>query len=40
MTDVVLVFEVHQPHRIKKNFYWDNKVFKHVKKRELFRVLL
>jgi len=36
LTDVVLVFEVHQPHRIKKNFYWDNQVFKHVKKKELF----
>ena len=36
MTDIVLVFEVHQPHRIKKNFYWENKIFKHVKKEELF----
>ncbi len=36
MTDVVLVFEVHQPHRIKKNFFWDNKIFKHLKKEEFF----
>jgi len=36
LTDIVLVFEVHQPHRIKKNFFWDNKIFKHVKKEELF----
>ncbi len=36
MTDIVLVFEVHQPHRIKKNFFWENKLFKHAKKEELF----
>jgi alpha-amylase len=36
LTDIVLVFEVHQPYRIRKNFYWDNKVFKHVKKEDLF----
>jgi alpha-amylase len=36
LTDVVLVFEVHQPHRIKKNFFWDNKIFRHVKKEEFF----
>lgn len=36
MTDVVLVFEVHQPHRIRKNFFWEDKIFKHVKKKELF----
>jgi alpha-amylase len=36
LTDVVLVFEVHQPHRIKKSFYWDNKMFKRAKKEELF----
>ena len=36
MTDIVLVFEVHQPHRIKKNFFWENKFFKRVKKKELF----
>ena len=36
MTDIVLVFEVHQPHRIKKNFFWDNKIFRHVTKEEFF----
>ena len=36
MTDVVLVFEVHQPHRLKRNLFWENKVFKHLKKEELF----
>jgi alpha-amylase len=32
----MLVFEVHQPHRIKKSFYWENQIFKHVKKEKLF----
>ncbi|NWF87380.1 alpha-amylase [Candidatus Bathyarchaeota archaeon] len=36
MTDIVLVFEVHQPHRLKKNFFWENQTFKRLKKKELF----
>ena len=36
MTDIVIVFEVHQPHRIKRDFYWENKSFKHVKKKDFF----
>ena len=36
MTDVVLVFEVHQPHRLKKDYFWKGETFKRVKKRELF----
>jgi len=36
LTDIVLVFEVHQPHRIRRNFFWENMIFKHVKKEELF----
>ena len=36
MTDTVIVFEVHQPHRIKRDFFWENRVFKRVKKGELF----
>jgi alpha-amylase len=36
VTDILLVFEVHQPHRINKDFFWDNKIFKHIKKREMF----
>lgn len=36
MTDIVFVFEVHQPHRLKKSFFWENKTFRHVKKSELF----
>ena len=36
MTDVLLLFEVHQPHRIKKDFFWENRIFRHVKKEEFF----
>ncbi len=36
VTDVVFVFEVHQPHRIKKGFFWEDKIFKHVSKEEFF----
>lgn len=36
LTDIILVFEVHQPHRIKKNFFWENNAFKRLKKKELF----
>jgi alpha-amylase len=36
VTDIVFVFEVHQPHRLRKNLFWDNKVFKRAKKEELF----
>ncbi len=36
MTDIVLVFEVHQPHRLKRNLFWENKVFKRLKKEDLF----
>ena len=25
VTDVVFVFEVHQPHRIKKSFFWEDR---------------
>jgi len=36
LTDIVLVFEVHQPHRLKKSFFWENKMFKRIEKGELF----
>ena len=36
MTDIVFVFEVHQPHRLKRNFFWENSLFKRKKKQELF----
>jgi alpha-amylase len=36
VTDIVFVFEVHQPHRLRKNLFWENKVFKRARKEELF----
>lgn len=36
LTDIVLVFEVHQPHRLRRNFFWEHKNFTRVKKEELF----
>ncbi|MCS7115806.1 MAG: DUF5752 family protein [Nitrososphaerota archaeon] len=36
MTDIVFVFEVHQPFRLRKNYFWENKVFKRLGKEELF----
>jgi alpha-amylase len=36
LTDIVFVFEVHQPHRLKRNLFWENQLFKRMKKEELF----
>jgi alpha-amylase len=36
VTDVVFIFEVHQPHRLRKNLFWENKVFRRANKEELF----
>jgi alpha-amylase len=36
MTDVVFIFEVHQPHRLRRNLFWEGKVFRRLKKEELF----
>lgn len=36
LTDVVLVFEVHQPFRVKKGYFWDHKMFQHIDRTELF----
>jgi len=33
----VFVFEVHQPFRLRGNFFWDNKMFKRLRKEELFQ---
>lgn len=32
MKDIVLVFEVHQPRRIRRDFLWENKLFKRLGK--------
>ena len=36
MTDVVFVFEVHQPHRLKRSLFWEGKVFRRLIKEDLF----
>lgn len=36
MTDIVFVFEVHQPHRLRKNLFWENRIFRRTRKEELF----
>lgn len=36
MTDIVFTFEVHQPHRLKKVFFWERNMFRHLGKNELF----
>jgi alpha-amylase len=36
VTDIVFVFEVHQPHRLRRNLFWENKIFKRLNKEELF----
>ncbi|MBC7131185.1 alpha-amylase [Candidatus Bathyarchaeota archaeon] len=36
MTDIVFVFEVHQPHRLRKNYFWENNLFKRLTKEKLF----
>src|SRR4030066_1287382 len=36
MTDVGFVFEVHQPHRLRRNLFWEGKVFRRLSKDELF----
>ncbi len=35
LTDILLVFKVHQPFRIKKGFFWERKMFRRVRKAEL-----
>ncbi len=36
MTDVVFVFEVHQPHRLKRSLFWEGKTFRRLSKQQLF----
>ncbi len=36
MKSIVLAFEVHQPFRIKKSFYWERMMFRRLKRRDLF----
>ena len=34
--DILLIFEVHQPFRLKRNLLLENKIFKRLNKKELF----
>ncbi|MEM3703597.1 MAG: DUF5752 family protein [Candidatus Bathyarchaeia archaeon] len=36
LTDIVFVFEAHQPYRLRKDYFWENKLFKRLKKGGLF----
>ena len=36
MTDIVFVFEVHQPHRLRRSLFWEGKTFRRQSKAELF----
>jgi len=36
LTDVIFVFEVHQPFRLKKTFFWEQNLFRRLKKEDLF----
>jgi alpha-amylase len=36
MTDIVFVFEVHQPHRLRRSLFWEGKVFRRLSKEDLF----
>ncbi|RLI00050.1 alpha-amlyase, partial [Candidatus Bathyarchaeota archaeon] len=37
MTDIIFVFEIHQPYRLRRDFFWENRLFKHVQKRDFFK---
>lgn len=36
LTEIVFVFEVHQPPRINQHLFWENRLFQHVKKEQFF----
>jgi len=36
MTAIMFVFEVHQPHRLRRKLFWEGKIFKRLSKNELF----
>ncbi|MCJ7770239.1 polysaccharide deacetylase family protein, partial [Candidatus Bathyarchaeota archaeon] len=36
LTDVIFIFEIHQPHRIRQGFFWERHMFHRVSKKELF----
>jgi alpha-amylase len=36
LTDIVFVFEVHQPYRLRQDFFWEDRPFRRVSKADLF----
>jgi alpha-amylase len=36
MADIVFVFEVHQPHRLRRSLFWEGKIFRRLNKEQLF----
>ncbi|MEM0313321.1 MAG: DUF5752 family protein [Candidatus Bathyarchaeia archaeon] len=36
MTDIVFIFEVHQPYRLRRDYFWEGKPFRRLSKEELF----
>jgi len=36
MTNIIFVFEVHQPHRLKRSLFWEGKILRRINKKELF----
>jgi len=36
LKSVILAFEVHQPFRIRRNYFWERRMFRRLKRRELF----
>jgi alpha-amylase len=36
LVDVLLIFKVHQPYRLRENFFWERSMFKRKTKEELF----
>jgi len=36
LKDIVFIFEIHQPFRLRKDFLWENRIFKHIGKEEIF----
>jgi len=36
MVDLLFIFKVHQPYRLKKGFFWERNMFRKLSKGELF----
>jgi len=36
LVDILLIFEVHQPYRLRRDFFWGKREFRRLRKGELF----